>query len=153
MKLPSRATPHDTELPRGRVHPETTTAASIVRWHFPAREGLPPVDVTWYDGGLMPPRPDELEPGRKMGDNDGGVLFIGDKGKLICGCYGSIPELLPASRMEAYIKPPQTLPRSIGHYKEWVRPARAGSRRAPTSITAVPSPKLSNSALRPSAAT
>lgn len=126
VKLPSRATPHDTELPKGRVHPETTTAGALVRWHFPARESLPPVDVAWYDGGLMPPRPDELEPGRKMGDNDGGVLFVGDKGKLMCGCYGSNPELLPASRMEAYIKPPQTLPRSIGHYKEWVRACKGG---------------------------
>ncbi|HQN00672.1 MAG TPA: gfo/Idh/MocA family oxidoreductase, partial [Candidatus Hydrogenedentes bacterium] len=56
----------------------------------------------------------------------GGVLLVGDKGKLMCGCYGSNPELLPASRMEAYIKPPQTLPRSIGHYKEWVRACKGG---------------------------
>ena len=126
VKLPSRATPHAMELPKGRVHPETTTAAAMVRWHFPARDDMPPLDLIWYDGGMMPPRPDELEDGRKMGDNDGGVLFIGDKGKLICGCYGSNPQLLPDTRMQAYKRPPQSLPRSVGHYKEWVRAIKGG---------------------------
>lgn len=125
-RLPSRATPHGMELAKGALHPESTTAAAVVRWHFPSLDGLPPVDLTWHDGGLMPPRPDELEPGRNMGDGDGGVLFIGDKGKLICGCYGSNPQLLPDSRMRDYKQPPQSLPRSIGHYKEWVRACKGG---------------------------
>lgn len=127
VKLPSRATPHAMELAKGAVHPETTTAAALVRWHFPARDEMPPVEVRWYDGGLMPPRPDELEEGRKMGDGDGGVLFVGDKGKLMCGCYGSNPQLLPDARMQDYKKPPQTLPRSVGHYKEWVQACKGGA--------------------------
>ena len=126
VRLPSKATPHAMELAKGRVHPETTTAAASVRWTFPAREGMPPVLLTWHDGGLMPPRPDELEPGRPMGDGDGGVLFVGDKGKLMCGCYGSDPQLLPKARMEAYTRPPQTLKRSPGHYREWVLACRGG---------------------------
>jgi len=126
VKLPSRATPHAIELPKGRVHPETTTAAALVRWHFPSRDDMPPLDLMWYDGGMMPPRPDELEDGRKMGDNDGGVLFVGDKGKLMCGCYGSNPQLLPDTRMQAYKQPPQMLPRSTGHYKEWVSAIKGG---------------------------
>jgi len=108
------------------VHPETATVAALVRWTFPARGDMPPVDLRWYDGGLMPPRPDELEQGRKMGDADGGVLFIGEKGKLMCGCYGSDPQLLPESRMKDYKRPPKTLPRSIGHYKEWVNACKGG---------------------------
>jgi hypothetical protein len=87
---------------------------------------MPPVLLTWHDGGLMPPRPDELEPGRPMGDGDGGVLFVGDKGKLMCGCYGSDPQLLPKARMDAYTRPPQTLKRSPGHYREWVLACRGG---------------------------
>ena len=59
------------------------------RYKFPAREGLPEVLLTWWDGGMMPPRPAELEEGRPMGDSDGGVLFIGDRGLLMCGCYGA----------------------------------------------------------------
>jgi len=130
VKLNTRATPFGAEMPAGKVHPETTTAAATVRWEFPARDAMPPVTLIWHDGGLMPPRPDELEPGRKMGDNDGGVLFVGDKGKLMCGCYGSDPQLLPESRMKEYRQPPKTIPRSIGHYKEFTRACRGGEAAA-----------------------
>lgn len=126
IKLNTRATPFGAEMPAGMVHPETTTAGAIVRWEFPARDALPPLTLTWHHGGIMPPRPDELEAGQKMGDSDGGVLFIGDKGKLICGCYGSNPQLLPESKMKAYKQPPKTLPRSVGHYKEWVLACKGG---------------------------
>ncbi len=60
----------------------TYPRSTIVRYKFPAREGMPEVKLTWWDGGMMPPRPEELEEGRRMGDDDGGVLFIGDKGLL-----------------------------------------------------------------------
>jgi len=130
-RLNSRATPFGPEIADGKVHPETTTASAMVRWTFPKRNApggatLPPVELMWYDGGLLPPRPDELEPGRPMGSPDGGVLFIGDKGKLLCGCYGESPRLLPESAMKAYKRPPKTLPRSIGHYEEFVRACKGG---------------------------
>ncbi len=125
VKMNTRATPFGPELPNGVVHPETTTAGAMVRWTFPARDALPPVNVTWYDGGLMPPRPDELDAGRPMGDNDGGVLFIGDQGKLLCDCYGDNPQIL-AKAAAAPPMPPQTLPRSIGHYKEFTRACQGG---------------------------
>lgn len=126
VKLNSEATPFGAEMAAGIVHPETTTSGAIIRWSFPARDDLPPVELTWHDGGLLPARPEELEPGRKMGDNDGGVLFIGDKGKLMCGCYGSDPQLIPESRMKAYKQPAPTLRRSVGHYKEWVLACKGG---------------------------
>lgn len=126
VKLNSAATPFGPELPAWQVHPETTSAGAIIRWTFPARDGLPPVDLTWYDGGLLPPRPPELEPGRQMGNADGGAIFVGSKGKLMCGCYGESPRLLPESRMKEYKQPPKSLPRSIGHYKEWIRACKGG---------------------------
>jgi len=112
--------------PKNEMYPRS----SIVRYTFPAREGLPEVKVHWYDGGLMPPRPDELEEGRKMGDEDGGVLFIGDKGKLMCGCYGKSPRLIPESAMKDFKQPEQTLPRvpggEGGHEKDWIRACKDG---------------------------
>ncbi len=48
--------------PKNEMYPRST----IVRYKFPERDGLPPVELTWWDGGLMPPRPEELEEGRKM---------------------------------------------------------------------------------------
>jgi hypothetical protein len=81
---------------------------------------MPPVRLTWYDGRLKPPRPEELEEGRTLGDKHGGVLFVGDKGKLMCGEYGHSPRLIPETRMKEYKLPPKTIPRSIGHHAEWV---------------------------------
>ena len=85
--------------------------ASIIRYQFPARGDLPPVKMTWYDGGLTPERPEELEEGLRMGNNMGGVVFKGDKGKLICRRHGGRARLIPQSFMRAYNRPAQTLPR------------------------------------------
>src|SRR5690606_16860802 len=62
--------------------------AQIVEYTFPARPrklnvGMPEVKVVWYDGGLMPPRPAELKDGEMMGDSNGGIIFIGTKGKIM----------------------------------------------------------------------
>jgi len=101
------------------VKEETAPKASIVRFEFPERQGMPPLTLTWYDGGLMPQRPPELEEGRKFGEADDN-LFIGDKGKMLN--YRLIPE----SRQKEYGKPPQKLPRSPGHHKEWINACKGG---------------------------
>jgi hypothetical protein len=101
-----------------RVNGETYPVASMVTYEFGARGELPPVKVTWYDGGLKPTRPEELEPGRQLGD--GGLLYIGDKGKILDG------RLIPESKMQEYPLPPKRLPRSIGHYEEWVEACKGG---------------------------
>ncbi len=101
-----------------RVNKETYPLASIVQYQFPAREDFPPVKLYWYDGGLRPPRPDELEDGQEMGAN--GRLLIGDKGKLLGN------RLIPRARQREYQQPPKTIPRSIGHYKEWIAACKGG---------------------------
>jgi predicted dehydrogenase len=101
------------------VTEETAPKASIVRYDFPAREGMPPVKLTWYDGGLMPDRPDELEEGLRFGEPDDN-LYIGEKGKILGH------RLLPESRSKEYGKPPKVLPRSPGHHKEWINACKGG---------------------------
>jgi predicted dehydrogenase len=105
---------------------ESWPVAEIFYYEFPARGDMPPVKLTWYDGGMMPPRPEELEQGRRMGDSDGGVLFIGDKGKLMCGCYGNNPRLIPETKMKEYKQPEKTIPRSPGIHEEWVQAIKKG---------------------------
>ncbi len=107
---------------------ESWPVAEVIYYEFPARGDMPPVKLTWYDGGMMPPRPEELEPGRRMGDSDGGVLFIGDKGKLMCGCYGRNPRIIPETKMQEYKRPPKTIPRSPGIHKEWVEAIKKGTK-------------------------
>ncbi len=108
----------------------TAPVASIIRYQFPKRQNMPPLKVTWFDGGLQPPRPDELEPGRRMGSGKSGVIFIGDKGKLMCGEYGDSPRLIPESKMRAFEQPEKTLERipmgSAGHEMDWIRACKDG---------------------------
>ena len=109
---------------------ETYPMASIIHFDFGARADMPPVKFTWYDGGLKPPRPDELEPGRPFKipeeEEDEGLLFVGDGGKILCGFNGSHPRLIPQSRMDAYKQPPKTLPRSPGNEREWLDACKGG---------------------------
>jgi len=80
---------------------------------------LPPLSLTWYDGGLKPPRPRELPDGVEMGS--GGILYVGDKGKM----FGF--RVIPEARRKEFGEPPKTLPRSIGHYKEWIAACKGGA--------------------------
>ena len=102
--------------------------AEVVTYEFAAREGMGPLTLTWWDGGLMPPRPAELEPGRMMGDDGGGVLFRGDKGLLMCGTYGENPRLIPETRMLEYPRPEKTIPRSPGIREEWIEAIKKGTK-------------------------
>ena len=98
---------------------ETAPNWAIIRYQFPARGDMPPVKIVWYDGGKKPSNELlGLAPDKKSPDN--GSLFIGDKGKLTCETYGEKPRFTPDSKVQEFPKPPQTLPRSIGHYQEWI---------------------------------
>jgi predicted dehydrogenase len=115
------------------VFPETVPVASTVHYQFPARGDMPPVKLHWYDGGLRPERPAELEDDIDL-DPEDGILFIGDKGNiLVKGWGGAHPRLLPASLDKEYKRPPKTLPRAIGpdesrwHRQEWVQACKTGS--------------------------
>jgi predicted dehydrogenase len=111
--------PTSVEACTSGVNSETAPLASIVRYEFPARGDMPPVKLTWYDGGLMPPRPAELEDGRRYGGADSN-LYVGDKGKMLGH------RLIPEARMKEYKKPAKTLPRSPGHHKEWILACKGG---------------------------
>jgi predicted dehydrogenase len=100
------------------VNKETYPVASVVHYQFPARGEQPAVKLTWYDGGMRPPRPDELEDDRQMGTN--GALYIGDKGRMLNG------RLIPESKMTEYKKPDPTIPRSPGHHIEWIEACKGG---------------------------
>jgi len=89
---------------------------------------MPPVKLMWHDGGLMPPRPEDLEPGRMMGDSGGGALFVGDKGKLMCSTYGKNPRIIPESSMKEYKRPEKTIPRSPGIHEEWIEAIKTGKK-------------------------
>ncbi len=110
--------PLSVEATSTRVNKETYPLASTVTYHFPARGKLPPVKLTWYDGGLRPPRPEELEDGQLMGPT--GRLLVGNKGKILGN------KIIPESRRKKYQEPPRSIPRSPGHYQEWIDACKGG---------------------------
>jgi predicted dehydrogenase len=106
---------------------DTFPATNTVTWEFAARGSLPPVQVKWYDGGLLPPAP---VPGFVFATG-GGSIFYGDKGILHVGSHSSSARLLPEARMKEMREslPPKSLPRVVGGpHVEWVRAIRAGTR-------------------------
>ena len=103
---------------------ETYPLASVIHYNFAARGEMPPVKFTWYDGGMKPARPEELEEGRPFQvegeERDEGLLFVGDRGKILCGFNGMKARLIPEAKMNSYKQPPKTLPRSPGNEREWL---------------------------------
>src|ERR1039458_7194735 len=102
--------------------PECESYSTMVTWDFPARAQHPPVRVHWYDGGLRPHRPVELDARTQM--PSAGLLFVGSQGKLLAGYSGGNNRLLPEKQYRAFQAPPKTLPRPIRHYQEGIRTAQ-----------------------------
>jgi len=99
-----------------------------VQYEFADRGEMPAVKLHWYDGGLRPERPEELPPGHEL-DAEDGVLFVGERGKmLVTGWGGQGVILLPMELNRDYKRPPQALPRSKnGHYHEWIDACKTGA--------------------------
>ncbi len=103
---------------------ETYPYAALIYMDFPARGDQPPVRVHWYDNGLMPPTPDELDKNRRLGQH--GILMVGDKGKILGGGWSQSPRLIPEKAMQDYKRPPRTLRRGKGHHRDWIDACKGG---------------------------
>lgn len=115
--------PDSIEASSSRVNTETYPVASIVTYRFPERPGFPPLTLTWYDGGLRPPRPAMIPEGVVMGTN--GMMMVGTDGVLFDDLSGW--KLYPEPRAVDYGLPPKKLERSPGHHAEFARACRGGA--------------------------
>lgn len=104
----------------GPVHPESTAKWTIARQEYPARGDLPPVTLTWYNGGGYP----TLVKDRNVPPWPNGVLFIGSKGMLLAD-YGKY-QLLPEAQFAGFAPPEPFIPNSIGHHREWIEACKTG---------------------------
>ena len=93
---------------------EVCPAASLIYFDVPARAGMGPVRINWYEGGMMPPRPARLLEGRRLGTN--GIIYEGTRG----GGWSQAPRLVPITRMREYEQPAKTLTRVPGHHRDWL---------------------------------
>ncbi len=113
--------------------------SSIVKMDFPARGAMPACELWWYDGGLRPMRPAELESNEPFGNWDGGVLFEGTKGKMMCGIFGDEATLLPKKLMLEVKKPTPWLPRVTGdHQAVWAEACKGNGKATSPFEYAVP---------------
>jgi predicted dehydrogenase len=108
----------------GPMDRDITPQGCIAYYHFDRRGQYPPLKITWYDGGLRPERPSGLPAGMRMPGRS--ILFVGDKGTLLCGGAGGKPCLLDSSRSGDSQPPRPTLPRSKGHHREWLDACKGG---------------------------
>jgi hypothetical protein len=101
------------------VDPETAAKWTIVTFEFPARDKLPAVKITWYDGGK---RPKYFSDGTlpQWGD---GTLFVGEKGMLLAN-YDNY-KLLPEKDFEGFTPPKKKIDESVGHHREWVEACKS----------------------------
>lgn len=110
----------------GGVDSEMAPPGGLYTYQFGPRGKMPAVKFVWYDGGLMPPMPEGLDPDDQLGASGNGILFVGDKGMITCPGWAGDPRLLPGSRMDDFKQPPKTLARSKGHHRDWINACKGG---------------------------
>jgi predicted dehydrogenase len=105
---------------QGPVHAESAAKWTIARQEYPARGELPPVTLTWYNGGGYPAFVKE----KNIPPWGSAVLFVGSEGMLIAD-YGR-NQLLPAEKFADFKRPEPFIPESIGHHREWIEACKTG---------------------------
>ncbi len=117
----------------GGVNQEGYTGNARIVYRFPARGKLPPVEMTWWNGGgnHLPPRPEVLEKERRqLGE---GTYYYGSKGMMESGSHCGGTRLIPETFQKATPKPPQAIARVPGHSGDWLRAIKDASAPAPCS--------------------
>ena len=109
------------------VDEERTSAGAIYHFHFPAKNGRPPVRLKWYDGGLRPEIPEWVAAEEQLEGGGNGTLFLGEKGCISCAGWAGAPRLFPMAMNESYRRPAKTLPRSKGHHRDWIDACKGGA--------------------------
>jgi len=117
-------------------------AASIVRFRFPARGQRPAVDLIWYDGGMRPPTPPELEEDGKEFAIEA-MMFVGDKGKILAGFRAENPRLIPEKRMQGSPAPEEAGRRrdrgeAPSGLRQWVEACKGGPQSPGSFLNAWP---------------
>jgi predicted dehydrogenase len=114
-KIQATTSPYTTEyLPQ----------CETVSYEFAARGNMPPVKVTWMDGGIKPFRPAELEADRQLRE----ALYIGDKGMIMHGTHGARPQLIPEN--PDFVEPEKNLHRPSNVYVDFIEAIKEGRKAA-----------------------
>ncbi len=102
-------------------HAELAPASMQATYEYRASGDQPALKLTWYQGVN---KPDILQKNIIPGYNSG-VLFVGSKG-MVLSDYSKHVVLLDGT-VESFQRPAQSIPRSLGHYQEWIHAAKTGA--------------------------
>jgi hypothetical protein len=69
--------------------------SSLIQLEFPKQKLLPAFDLFWYDGGMKPFIPEELKEDKRDMPEEG-MMFVGDRGKILAGFRGENPQIIPS---------------------------------------------------------
>jgi predicted dehydrogenase len=126
------------------LFPDCYPVASRLNYNFPARSGKPAVGLHWYDGGIRPERPTGLPLDAEMSVGGEGIIYTGEKGRLLTGYMAQAPRLLSNDGQLAAALPALTPPNepfqpsrpelgptatsaSTAHYLEWIDACHGGA--------------------------
>lgn len=113
--------PESVEAECSGANSETAPKWSIIRYQFPARGDMPPVSFTWHDGGKLPKARDE----KPLPKN--GCMIVGEKGHISFKDWNPNGFIIhPEEKFKDFKGPEPQLPRSPGHYKEWIAACKGG---------------------------
>ena len=111
------------EAQASEIDPETYPRRLVAKFDFPARGNLPPVKLTWYNGGPKPPK--DVLLGHIM--TEWGCLVKGNQGAVFTSCpWNTRLELLPQAKFQDFKGPAPTLPRPANHHAEWIAACKGG---------------------------
>jgi len=112
------------------VYEETAPQASLITYKFKSGLDDSIVNIVWYDGGLKPNMPKGIENHIDLWESIGGVIFVGDEGALVYGHHQPKPVLLINGKEKDFGIPKEIIPRSSGHYIEWINEIKGSKNRA-----------------------
>jgi hypothetical protein len=119
LGMPTSITASSTPWGGDRKSPATYPVAMTAQYEFAAKGSRGPVQLHWYDGGLMPPRPAQLPDDISL-NGDGGGIFIGTKGIMLYNTYGANPRVFPAETAAKAEALPQSIARiTTSHEQNW----------------------------------
>lgn len=128
FKILNLTPPLSVEASTSEIFEESYPKASLVHLQFPANNGRPPLRLSWYDGGLKPPRPEGLSATdmRQFTRGAEGVMYVGDKGLLLAGFNGDSPRLVPASDKYVAPRPDPAAARQDRAIDQWIAACKGG---------------------------
>ncbi len=111
-------------FPAGQMNDDIIPFGEVGYFDFEQKNGKP-LRLTWYSGGPRPATPAAMvASGKRLPGR--GVMFVGDKGKLLCGGAGGKPVLIQSEPGADNSPPEPTIKRSNGHHRDWIDAAKGG---------------------------